>query len=283
MKCKHSTLLVTFVFLALLGLGGCKDEGSQGPETGASRMDAGPRPTLQLAFSAPLYGLTNLDKTQAIGFTILTGKGSFEDQVKLLHDSIVIETYPEGKVVAGTWEQDVKYTPSAPLAVGDYVVRFPNASQDFVVVPRPYNVFRVGSALRVRQIEIYADKTGGQTGLSRVEVVMSEASTKLGTLAVAVEAKDSSGTWSALASGAPTLKNAATLAITASQVLDPKRSLRVTISGSELDGKWTGVAGSGSVVSEFVPAEHQIEGGQVVYPVPPDLTIELPSGKPKAN
>ncbi|MCK5796936.1 MAG: hypothetical protein KAI47_07130 [Deltaproteobacteria bacterium] len=288
---KHVRRVTWCVPLALALLVSCKESG-EGGFKGNPRQDSAPVPFLSISLSSPTYGETSVGKDRTIGFGDVEGRcgpighyGSREACVKAAQEGLVIETYPGGKAVQGSWGQGVYdrdvFTPAAPLAEGDYVIRVPNP--EIVVRPRPYNVFRVGSALRPTWVEIHAKKSDKARRLVDVKVRFSEFRETFAGVKVTVEAKNAKGAWEPLASAKGDGARTNVLSMASSRVIDPHELLRVSISGSALDGAWTGGGGSGPVVVEFVPAEYSSEPGQIEYPIPPKLSISLPSGKPKAK
>ena len=258
----------------------CPSNESTKPES----VDAGPVPLVHLSISAPSYLQSGVSPDAALTIKLVqydSARNSLDAVRQLAKKSAVIEEYPALKPVVGTWSHYMSrltFTPASPLATGDYVLRFPNASSDFVVTPRPYNVFLVGSkVLRLAEVHLLRDKSPGADPEALVRTVLRFSEAPPASAALSVEVKQLVGSkWTALS-----LVSLSQTELKAAQPIDPDKKLSVTISGAQLDGAWTGVAGSGPAVAEFVPRDHQSGPGQVQYYVPPDLSINLPSGTKK--
>jgi hypothetical protein len=275
----RNSLFVT----ALLGitlLGGCSKSSPKG------EPDPAPQPLLLLRLDSPSYLATGLASDSKIAITIIqmdpTRWATYEAAQKGVTQYAVIESYPAQKAVQGSWSANpaqsfVTFTPDSSLSDGDYVIRFPKASSDLVVKPRSYNFFHVGSLLRLAEVEILRDKSSGGTSTDLVRVVcgFSEAPSSKASLTITV-AQAQGASWVDISS---TVESQSTVKL--AQAIDPQKTVRVTVTGSDLDGKWKGVAGSGPAVVEFLPADYTVEPGQIQYPVEPVLDIELPSGTKK--
>jgi len=275
-KSVYMTVTPILSALLVLGTAACSDSGAP-----RGIPDLGSRPKLTLLLESPNYLETNVNPDMAISAEIVTSLMGFADSRKAACDAMVVEAYPSMAQVQGICTGPaamsfVRFQPSASLAQGDYIVRFPSASSDLVVLPRPYNVFRVGSAHRLTRVELLRDKQSSSTDLVRVALVLSELLPAGETVSIQVQAKNAASQWLPVAT-TPDGQTGVKLAT----ALDPQLPVRITVSSQSLDGKWTGVAGSGPITAELVPKDYQVEPGQVSYPVPPELSVELPSGLPK--
>lgn len=251
--------------------------------------DAGIQPLMLLGFNSPGYLQSNVSKDATIGMTIHSYDYSRFDDFVAVQQAVIknafIEKYPGQQPVVGQWDywSMLKFKPKTPLSPGDYLIRFPKANPNYrkvipgliSVSPRPYNLFHVGplTVLRLRKVEVLRDK-----GSSKNTYTMSlsyAGSSKALPTSVKLEQQHSAA-WKPV-----TLSAKAANKFGLAQALDTSKRVRVTVSGGDLDGKWTGKAGSGPAVVEFNPSEYTSDPGQIIYHVPPDLDIELPSGKPK--
>jgi len=255
--------------------GGCKASPS---DTSSASRDSGVRPLISL-YLGGRYLESSFAPDRSFGMDLsFDGRRIGPDAAgQLAIKSAVIESYPAQTPVLGAWKiherSSIYFKPAAPLKPGDYIIRFPNASADFVVKPRPYNLIRVGSAVRLASVELLPEKFGKPNDLVRVQIhqsewILSKPST--------VKVEQAQGlTWLPVAM---TTKSAGEW--TAAKPIDIDRELRVTLSGEMIDGAFKGVP-SGPAVVTFVPRQHQTSPDRVVYYVEPNLSIALPSGKKK--
>jgi hypothetical protein len=263
----------SFVLLALLT--SCASDTQPPPAS----PDAGAVPLIYFATVFPPYIASDLEANIEISYRLLTydhQRLSFEQARQTIADAAVVETYPGQKAVQGSWEfrsDVVVFKPVSPLSVGDYLVRFPSASKDFKVYPRPYNLLRVGSLLRVAGIDILPNKKTGNMNLTRCSVRYSEPPNAAAST-ITIEQHDGTA-WVSLGWSAETVSS-----ITGVTPVDLMRRTRVTVTSAALDGKWTGIPGSGPFSVEFTPADFGT-AEQVEFPVPPTLSVDLPSGKTK--
>ena len=247
---------------------------------GLVSLDLAHYPTIQVTLYSPAYLATNVAADATIGMLATVFEPLTDEVVQTIVDACRIESYPSLTPVGGGWTRDpyssyLTFTPAVPLAPGEYVVRFPNANPDFVVRPRPYNVFHVGpTPLRLSEIEVLRAKPG-PADLVRITLRYSDVPPTAATVQAKVE-QFLDGTWTSMPVTVVSVSELRT-----STPLDPNARTRITVEASFLDGGWTGVAGSSPAVVDFYPIEYQIEPGQIDYPVPANLSIDLPSGNKK--
>jgi hypothetical protein len=242
------------------------------------RADSAPKPLVWIQLESPKYMEANVSQDTTIGFQLVTydyRRLTIDQARDEIVKGVVIESYPTQTALKGSWTQTASsmiFTPASSLPKGDYVIRFPKASSDFKVTPRPYNVFRVGSGpLRLAEIDLLLDKSSTSKDLVQIQFQYSEAVSSSFKSTCAVTQDSSSISFSTLTNTTAMLASA----------IDPSKSVSISVSSKDLDGIWTGVAGSGAVAVDFIPKDYQIEPGEVLYYVPPSLSIELPSGVKK--
>ena len=137
-------------------------------------------------------------------------------------------------------------------------------------------MFHVGSLLRLVRVSLLRDKTTTSTALQRVELGFSElppSSLKAANVEVALKQGSS---WATVGLSSVSIPN-----LVLAQSIDLKTPIRIKVDHPDIDGAWTGVAGSGPAIAEFVPEQHTRDVGQVEFLVEPSLSIELPSGVKK--
>jgi hypothetical protein len=275
----------SFTFPLLAVLASCASETNSprdmriATESTVPSADAGPVPLVFFTANYPPYIASKLEPDVEVSYRLLTfdhQRLTFEKARQAIADAAVVETYPAQTPVQGSWEYRddlVVFKPATPLAVGDYLVRFPSASTDFRAHPKPYNVLRVGPALRLAEIYLLPDKKTSSQALTRCRLRFSEIPDST-SATITIEQLDGA-TWTPLGwTTSSVSETSGTLP------LDPNRMTKITVSSDEIDGQWTGTPGSGPAVVEFRPADF-LRDGQIEYSVPPPLTVELPSGKKK--
>ena len=253
-----------------------------------------PKALVLLRLDSPYYLQDDVSKDTTIRMTISDFDSSkietYAEAQQAVMKDIIIENYPGQQPVAGKWENAgtrMIFRPQTALSSGDYIIRFPKANTNYRTVvsglinvhPRPYNVFHVGplTILRLREVDLLRDK--GSSSKNTYNMTLSYAGSSKATLPTSIKLEQQSGsTWNQLALSAKSVKE-----FSLNQTLDTSKRLKLTVTGGDLDGKWTGKAGSGPAVVEFTPDDHTSDPGQIIYHVPPDLDIELPSGKKKTK
>lgn len=256
-----------------------------------------PQPLLELSYANPGYLWTNVLASGTIALNVASHRYHDDADPRLLaQKEVVIESYPGCKPVAGTWrpprsiQTSIYFEPAAPLAPGDYLIRVPNAGSDLVVRPRPFNLFRVGSLLRVAHIEIHGDKPSAPHDLLRLDVGYSERLPEGLAGSVEIKQQQAGGAWTTLA-GTTSYGTEVRLA----QPLDPTKLLRVTISAPGLDtGSGRGRRTRDLSSSSSCPASTRTSRGRYFttlprpfrdHATPGDLELATPKSesRPPAN
>jgi len=157
------------------------------------------------------------------------------------------------------------YQPSSSLPDGDYVVAV--AAPADVRAWDSKVLFHVGSMPRVRALRLQTDAT--KVTVTKVGAEMSE-QVNTGQVPVVVEVKTQAG-WAPVPTQLKSAPVASTIVLELSSAIALTETLRITVpvnisavSGKQLDGKYTGQAGSGPLVVELVPASY-LKQNEIVW------------------
>jgi hypothetical protein len=218
--------------------------------------DAGNKAELSVGVVYPEHIDSMVSPGVRISFTVI-GKVDRKVSLDRMKQAISLMKWPSKKSVAATWITEVGggLQPDAKLTDGDYLLRIkPDGNK--LQTDREYTLFHVGSMPRVKDFLFPSQKVSGKSlPPDQITILMSEtvdtASIKVtlehkqGPVFTPLSASQLSGT-----------------AFKASQAFDMQSPLRITIdkslatsSGVKLDGKYTGVAGSGTFVTTFIPKD----------------------------
>jgi len=274
-KKKQAAVALALGVALSLGNAGCtKDDGV----SEHNKSPDNPQPLLLASIDTPAYGGSNIHPDASIRVTVHSidrERTTIDEAYELLKADAIIESYPAQKPVSGTWSitQDTAhmlgFTPSQPWEPGDYLLRFPKGSDDIVIMPRPYNLFRVGKGV-VRLTTVVMHTPNPEGSFAGVELVFSEGLPATESTSFTVE-RSVAGAWTAVNAIEKTPRS-----FVVATAISKSDRVRVTVSGSSIDGNYTGIAGSAAVTAEFVPQEHLITPDQVMYYVPPKIPVTLP-------
>jgi hypothetical protein len=275
---KNRCFVIFFILVVItFGFVNCSENSS----TNSSDRDSGGMPLVALRLKSPNYLASNVAPSAKIEFFLLQYDATrlvTDKAFDLIKKEAVIEDYPAQSGISGTWTVDrttktLKFAPKSNLTNGDYIIRFPAASADFYVFPKPYNLFRVGPILRLARVSIfrYSDPTKKDDlliGYSQALATKTSVSFKL-------EEKTSIG-WNNL-----TINKVSNSTLQPISKINLETKVRLTVDSKDIDGKFSGSPGSGSAIVEFTPKDHLASPGQYEYYVEPDLKVYLPSGQKK--
>ncbi|MBW2736130.1 MAG: hypothetical protein JRH20_27410 [Deltaproteobacteria bacterium] len=276
----------TLVFV----LTGCKDDTPQARRSpdvaGPSRSEDPPPPyKVRIQVGAPCYLCNDVSPNTRILVDLKDTTIHIADAKQMAMGQMVLESFPGRTSIKGRWDirDNLTYyfVPDQPLAPGDYLVRFPNAGADLKVTPAPYNLFRVGPGpTRLRTIELYADKSDPSGGLAKVVAILTTLPDATFTTALQKEVDDHWQTITLRKGDKP----GESIKANPSDTIPTDKRLRITVRSDLLDGAYNGLPASKKELTvEFRPQDISGDPRQVIYYVPPQLGIDLLTGKPQAE
>jgi hypothetical protein len=256
-------------------IAGCSDEkNDQGLPSSPTEPDP---PAVKLGAITPVHLQSNLGPDATVTVNVFA---SVDNSLALVENAVRLIRVKDMAEVKGSWKNNqgnypvysALFTPSAPLANGEYVVKITPKSNVVEPMLHTQSIFHVGSLPRVRYVEWETNQSASATVATRLLFRFSEP-VATAVLPATVETKVQAGAFKAVTFTNPSKSvEAAVLDLKTPISLDD--TLRINIksdvgapTGVKLDGLYTAKAGSGDFTATFVPRSHMAKHNRWLPPL----------------